>query len=229
MTERFDSNPVNRRWARKHKKKSPWLGHRVGAQTFENFLKWCLELGVPQVSVYMLSTENLNRPKREVEELVDLYYKYLKKWESGKDGLLEKYQVRVRCLGDLNKLPPKIRKLTGKLMQKTAKYQKRFLNLMIAYGGQFELIEVMKKIARKAVKTGRVEVTKRDIEKNLLVPVPVDLLIRTGGHRRLSNFMLWQTSYAEFYFTKTLWPDFSKAELIKAIKWFNSTKRNFGK
>jgi undecaprenyl diphosphate synthase len=219
----------NRRWARKNKKKFPWMGHRGGAENFERFLKWCLELGVPQISVYMLSTENLKRPKREVEELFDLYYEYLKKWESGKDGLLDKHEVKLRFIGDLSKLPPKLQRLSGRLMQKTAKYQKKFLNLMIAYGSQYELTEVMKRIAKKAIKTGRIEVTPKDIEKNLLVPVPIDLLIRTGGHHRLSNFMLWQASYAEFYFTETLWPDFSKRELIKAIKWFNATKRNFGK
>lgn len=188
-----------------------------------------MELGIPQVSVYMLSTENLNRPKNEVEELFKLYYEYLKRWESGKDGFLEKYEVRIRVLGDLDRLPLKLRRLSGKLMQKTAKYQKRFLNLMIAYGSQFELTEVVKKIVRKAMKTGKIEVTPKEIEKNLLVPVPLDLIIRTGGASRLSNFMLWQASYAELYVTKTLFPDFSKEELIKAIKWFNSTKRNFGK
>lgn len=219
----------NRRWARKNGKRFPWLGHRAGAKTLENFLEWCLDLGVLQISVYMLSTENLKRPKRELEELFDLYYKYLKKWESGKGGLLDKYEVNVRCLGDLNKLPPKLKRLSGKLMMKTAKYQKRFLNLMIVYGGQFELTEAIKKIARKAIKTGKIEITPKDIEKNLLVPVPIDLVIRTGGMHRLSNFMLWQASYAELYITETLWPDFSKEELVKAIKWFNETKRNFGK
>jgi len=177
----------------------------------------------------MLSTENLTRPKREVEELFKLYYEYLKRWESGKDGFLDKYEVHVRFAGDLSKLPPKLRKISGKLMQKTAKYQKKFLNLMIAYGSQFELIKVIKRIAKKAIKTGRIEVTPKDIEKNLLVPVPIDLIVRTGGMHRLSNFMLWQAAYAELYVTETLWPDFSREELIKAIKWFNKTKRNFGK
>lgn len=219
----------NRRWARKNNKNFPWLGHRAGVETLENFLNWCLELGVPQVSVYLLSTENLSRPKRELKELFDIYYEYLKKWERGEFGFLDKYEVRVRCVGDLGKLPPKLRKITGKLMMKTAKYQKKFLNLMIGYGSKFELTEVVKKIAEKAIKTGRIEVTPKDIEKNLLVPVPIDLVIRTGGMRRLSNFMIWQASYAELYITDTLWPDFSKEELIKAIKLFNNTKRNFGK
>ncbi|MFH1623362.1 MAG: polyprenyl diphosphate synthase [Candidatus Aenigmatarchaeota archaeon] len=219
----------NRRWARQNHKRFPWMGHRAGADALEKTLENCMKLGVPQVSVYMLSTENLNREKREVEELLNLYYEYLKRWEDGKDGMLDKYEVHVRFAGDLSKLPAKIRELSGRIMQKTAKYQKRFLNLMIAYGSQFELTEVMKKIAQKAIETGRIEVTPKDIEKNLLVPVPLDLVVRTGGAYRLSNFMLWQASYAELYVTKTLWPDFDKAELMKAIRWFGSVKRNFGK
>jgi undecaprenyl diphosphate synthase len=219
----------NRRWARQNGKRFLWMGHRAGAEALSKTLENCMKLGIPQVSVYMLSTENLNREKREVEELFKLYYEYLKKWEEGKDGLLDKYEVHVRFAGDLSKLPAKIREISGKIMQKTAKYQKRFLNLMIAYGSQFELTEVMKKIAAKAIETGRIEITPKDIEANLMVPVPLDLVVRTGGAYRLSNFMLWQASYAELYVTKTLWPDFDKAELVKALKWFSSVKRNFGK
>jgi undecaprenyl diphosphate synthase len=221
----------NRRWARAHGMQS-WEGHRQGAKNFENFLNWCMELGVPQVSAYVLSTENLNRPKREVKELINIAYEYFERWEKEKgkaDSLLEKYQVKVRFLGDLERLPPKLVKLMGQIMRRTAKYNKRALNIMIAYSSRFELTQVMKKIAEKAIKVGRIEITEKDIEANLLVPVPVDLVIRTGGMSRLSNFLLWQASYAEIYVTQTLWPDFSKRELIKAIKWYNSVQRNFGR
>lgn len=195
-------------------------------------MNWCLELGIPQVSAYVLSTENLNRPKRELEEIFKIFYNYLKKWERGKKkegGFLDKYQVKVRFIGDLEKLPPKLVKLMGKIMQNTAKYQERVLNIMIAYGSKFELTQAIKKIVEKAIKIGKVEVTEKDIEANLLVPAPLDLVIRTGGFSRLSNFMLIQASYAEIYVTKKLWPDFSKKDLIKAIKWYNSIQRNFGR
>ncbi|MHA1743755.1 MAG: polyprenyl diphosphate synthase [Candidatus Heimdallarchaeota archaeon] len=218
----------NRRWAINNNKK-PWVGHRYGAKNLENFLNWCLELGIPHVSVFTLSTENLNRPKKELEELFNLYYKYLKKWEDKKGSFLDKYEVRVRFVGDLNKLPPKLVKLMGRLMQRTAKYQKRALNLLVAYGSHFEMTHVVKNIVEKVVKKGRLEITEKDIEQNLLVPVPLDLVIRTGGMNRLSNFLLWQAAYAEIYVTKTLWPDFKKEELIKAIKWYNSVQRNFGR
>jgi undecaprenyl diphosphate synthase len=226
----------NRRWARARGMK-PWMGHWEGVKNLEGFLKNCLEMGVPEVSVYALSTENLKRPKRELDELFKIFYHYIDKWEKEMsdskkkeyESLLDKYQVKVRFIGDLERLPPKIVQVMGKLMRRTAKYQKRALNLMIGYGSKFELTETIKKIAKKALKTGRVEITEKDIETNLSVTKPVDLLIRTGGESRLSNFMLWQSSYAELYFTETLWPNFKKKELVKAIKWFNNQKRNFGK
>jgi undecaprenyl diphosphate synthase len=190
-------------------------------------LNWCLELGIPQVSVYVLSTENLNRPKRELEELFRLFYEYFGRWE--KESFLDKYQVKVRFVGDFERLPPKLVRLMGKIMRKTAKYQKKVLNIMIAYGSKFELTQAIKKIAEKAIKLGKIEITEKDIEANLLVPVPLDLVIRTGGFSRLSNFMLIQAAYAEIFTTKVLWPDFSKKDLIKAIKWYNSVQRNFGR
>jgi len=220
----------NRRWARLHGMQ-PWEGHKYGAQNLEKFLNWCLELGIPQVSVYVLSTENLNRPKKELKELFRIFYEYFERWEKKKEkeSFLEKYQVKVRFVGDLERLPPKLVKLMGKIMGKTAKYQKRILNIMIAYGSKFELTQAIKKIAEKAVKLGKIEITEKDIEANLLVPTPLDLVIRTGGFSRLSNFMLLQASYAEIFTTKVLWPDFSKKDLIKAIKWYNSVQRNFGR
>ena len=194
-------------------------------------MNWCLELEIPQVSVYVLSTENLNRPKKELKELFRIFYEYFERWEKKKEkeNFLEKYQVKVRFVGDLERLPPKLVKLMGKIMRRTAKYQKRILNIMIAYGSKFELTQAIKKIAEKAVKLGKIEITEKDIEANLLVPTPLDLVIRTGGFSRLSNFMLLQASYAEIFTTKVLWPDFSKKDLIKAIKWYNSVQRNFGR
>jgi undecaprenyl diphosphate synthase len=220
----------NRRYA-KAKGMKPWMGHWEGVKNLEGILQDCLELGIQQVSIYTLSTENLKRPKREMEELFKIFYHYFDKWEKeeNKDNFLEKYQVKVRFIGDLEKLPPKLVQLMGKVARKTAKYNKRFLNILIAYGSKFEIKEAMKNIAKKIIKTGRVEITEKDIEANLLVKSPVDLLIRTGDAHRLSNFLLWQTSYSELYFTKKLWPDFKKRDLIKAIEWYNNQKRNFGK
>lgn len=170
------------------------------------------------------------RPKREIQELYKVYYHFLSQWEKKKNkSLLEKYQVKVRFIGDIEKLPSKLVKLMGEITRKTAKYQKRILNVLINYSGKFELLEAFKKLANKMLELGKVELTEKDVEENLLVPTPVDLIIRTGGFSRLSNFMLWQGSYAEIYVTKTLLPDFSKREFVKAIRWYSSVQRNFGR
>ncbi len=216
----------NRRWA--HKNRLNLFGHKQGGKNFESMLNWCLELGVPHVSAYVLSTENLNRPKKELDEIFNVFSDFLKRWEKEK-SIFKKYEVKVRFVGDLDRLPPKLVRLMGKIMQKTAKYQKKALNILIAYSSKFELTKVMRKIAERTIKTGRIEVSEKVVNKNLLVSVPVDLVIRTGGMSRLSNLMLWQAAYAEIYFTETLWPDFSKAELIKAIEWYNSMQKNFGR
>ena len=218
----------NRRWA-EARGMPPWMGHRYGAENVSKLFDWCLELNIPQLSIWAGSTENLTkRSKREIKELLKIYYDFCKVWEN-KQPLLDKYEVRVRFIGDLEKLPKKLLKIMGRLMQRTAKYQKKFLNVMINYGGQLEIMNIMKKIAEKVIKLGKIQISKKNIEENLWVQVPVDLIIRTGGFNRLSNFMLWQAAYADIYTTKVLWPDFSKKELIKAIRWYNSIQKNFGR
>jgi tritrans,polycis-undecaprenyl-diphosphate synthase [geranylgeranyl-diphosphate specific] len=220
----------NRRWARA-RGLPPWEGHRAGAEKLNEFLNWCLELGIPQVSIYTLSTENLNRPKEELKHLFKLLEEYVDGLlnDKKKFALLEKYEVRVRFVGELNRLPKKLIRLMGKLMEKTAKYQKRVLNFLVAYGGKSEIVNAVKKLAEEVIKHGKIEITEKDIEKHLYVPQPLDLVIRTGGYQRLSNFLLWQASYAEIYVTKTLWPDFSKREFMKALRWYSQQKRNFGR
>jgi len=218
----------NRRWAKENGLK-PWEGHRHGSENFDKFLDWCLELNVPQVSAYVLSTENLNRPKREVLEILHLLKKQLDKFETEKAGLLDKYEVKVRFCGDLSRLPPDLVHVMKRIMKRTEKYSKKFLNILVAYGGRFELTEMIKRMMNAAIKSGRIQITEKSIEENLLISGNVDLVIRTGGMHRLSNLLPWQTTYAEIYTTETLWPDFTKKELVKAIKWFNKVKRNFGR
>jgi tritrans,polycis-undecaprenyl-diphosphate synthase [geranylgeranyl-diphosphate specific] len=220
----------NRRWARA-RGLPPWEGHKAGAEKLDEFLNWCLELGIPQVSIYTLSTENLNRPKEELKHLFKLLEEYVDGLlnDKKKFALLEKYEVKVRFVGELNRLPKKLIRLMGKLMEKTAKYQKRVLNFLVAYGGKSEIVNAVKKLAEEVIKHGKIEITEKDIEKHLYVPQPLDLVIRTGGYQRLSNFLLWQASYAEIYVTKTLWPDFSKKEFMKALRWYSQQKRNFGR
>ncbi len=217
----------NRRWA-KARGRPPWEGHWAAEKVIQDFLDWCMEIGTHQVSIWIGSTENLTkRPKREVEELYKLYMNLLEKWGQ-KKSVLDKYEIKVRFIGDLGRLPFPMRKLMGKIMEKTVNYQKKLLNVLVNYGGKFELMETFKKLAAQVIKAGRIEIKEKDIEDNLMVNAPLDLIVRTGGYSRLSNFMMWQASYAEIYVTKTLLPDFTKREFMKAIRWYDSVTRNFG-
>ncbi|MFQ6080342.1 MAG: polyprenyl diphosphate synthase [Candidatus Bathyarchaeia archaeon] len=214
----------NRRWALKHNLQ-PWEGHKFGAEKIEALLNWCLELKIPQVSVYVLSTENLNRPKIEVREVFRLLKQHLLRWE--KRDFLSKYDIRVRFFGDFYKIPQPLIRVMSRLMEKTSTYQKSVLNLLVAYSGRYEILEMVKKVVGKL--GSRIEITPKLIEENLLISTPVDLVIRTGGEHRLSNLLLWQTAYAEIYVTETLLPDFTRNDFLRAIEWYSDRRRRFGK
>jgi len=217
----------NRRWAAKHNLE-PWEGHYHGAEKFEKFLEWCTDLNIPQVSAYVLSTENLNRPDKEVKALFDLFKKELEKMENEKISFLDKYEIKMKFVGDLTRLPMGLRKVMGNIMKKTEKYNKRVFNLLVAYGGKFELTNAVKMIAKKAMEKGVITVSQKTIEKNLLIKDEVDLVVRTGGAQRLSNFLPWQTAYAEMIVLKKLWPDFTKKDLIRCIEEYSRRQRRFG-
>ena len=218
----------NRRWSKLHDM-PVWKGHWKGGEVVDNLFDWCIELGIPNVSLWVGSTENLRvRSKKEITELFKVYQHFLEKWEK-KESILDRYQVKVRFIGDIEKLPKELVNLIGNIMSKTAKYQRQAFNVLINYGGKFELLNVMKKLASVFVKAGRIEINEKVVEKNLMVPIPVDLIVRTGGYSRISNFMLWQSSYAELIFLNKMWPDFTKKDLVNCIKEFNRRQRNFGK
>ena len=216
----------NRRWSELHGKPS-WEGHERGSLTFDKAIQWMVDLGIPQVSVYALSTENLNRSKKELEKLYDVMCATLKRWLN-KEDFFKKYEIRVNFLGDLKKLPMRMLKLMERLMKMTSKYKKKIVNILLAYGAKLEITNAVKVLLKKVLMSGRIQITQKAIEKSLMVNSPVNLVIRTGGRNRLSNFLLWQAAYADIYTTKTLWPDFTKRELIKAITWWNSIQKNYG-
>ena len=217
----------NRRWAVGRKMK-PWQGHSFGAEKFEEFMEWCVQLGIPKVSAFVLSTENLNRSKMEVDALMDLLQKELEKMERERMSFLDKYEIRMKFVGDLTRLPMGLRRVMGRLMKKTEKYNQKVFNLLVAYGGKFELTQAVKKIAKKAIETGVVTVTEKTIKNNLLVKDDIDLLIRTGGAKRISNFMPWQVAYAEMIVLRKYWPEITKRDLIRCIGEYNRRQRNFG-
>lgn len=215
----------NRRWARA-KGLSPWQGHRAGADKGEEFLDWCLKLRIPEVSIYTLSSENLEkRSKRELQEIFKLLLEKTRKLMD--DKKIRKYKIKIRFCGNFYKLSRSLVEAFQRLMMKTRKHQRMALNILVNYSSQWE---IRKAIARmvKVAKEKKIQITPKFIQKNLMVGRPLDLVIRTGGERRLSNFLLWQAAYAEICFTDTLWPDFSKEEFLKIINWFNHRQRRFG-
>ena len=211
----------NRRFA-KNKKKLPWEGHAKGADKTEEFLGWCKELGITETTIYVLSTENLKRPKKEVDELFKLTKKFIEKLK--KDKRAKEDKIKISFIGDLSLVPEDIRKSAEEIMRDTKDHDNYKLNLCFAYGGRQELVATFNKLKGK-----KGEITEKDITGALWLSSEPELIIRTGGKTRTSNFLPWQAIYSEWYFTDILWPDFTKQNLLKAIEAFNTTQRNFGK
>ena len=218
----------NGRWAKKRGLPRT-AGHAAGAETFRTIAYHCRDLGIPYLTVYAFSTENWKRPAEEVSAIMDLLRKYLLE-------ALEKMQkdgFRIRFLGDVTVLPEELRELCLETVsvgnQVDAKYQ---INVCLNYGGRDEIVHAAKQIALKA-QDGQLDpdtLTEDMFEQYLYTAgVPdVDLLIRPSGELRLSNYMIWQCAYAEFYFTNVLWPDFSQKELDKALVDYAGRGRRFG-
>ena len=208
----------NRRFA-KARGKNPWEGHLLGAKKTREFLDWCSNYPqINRVSIYALSTENLNRSKEELDELWKIYASELKHISS--DPVIKERGIKIRILGDSNLWRPDLKEAAKEVVKSTKQYSKNILNIMLAYGSKLELNNAMKNVVGKPLQT---------IDNFLMVKEPLDLVIRTGGQHRLSNFMLYQASYAELYFTDTLWPEFTRKEFDKIMKWYREQKKKFGK
>ena len=215
----------NRRWARR--RSLPDIkGHEAGSEALEKVVDAAEELGVKTITVYALSTENIKeRAKREVWGLFNLmrkgYHTRLRK-------MMQK-GVRVTILGEVSGLPDTLKKLINQIKKTYIDNESIKLNIALNYGGKKELIEAVKDIVKEGIKIDKIN--EELINKHLYTKGGHDpeLVIRTGGRSRLSNFLLWQTAYSELYFTTKLWPDFDVRELKKAILWYQTQKRNFGK
>ena len=222
----------NRRWARKHGMPS-WFGHVRGAQKAEEVLYWCLDLGIKIVTIYVLSTENLKRDREELAKLFEVIETYLKK--ALEDEKLDRYRVKVKAIGRLDLLPESIRKLIKMLETKTASYNDRFLNIAIAYGGRLEILEAVKKIlidfgeGKINIENLNEEVFEKYLFTSHLPKQSPDLIIRTSGEERLSNFLLWQAAYSELIFIDVFWPEFRKIDFLRAIRIYQQRHRRFGR
>lgn len=218
----------NGRWAKSHLR--PRLfGHKEGAESVRNIVTTCREMGVEALTLYAFSSENWNRPQAEVSGLMTILQKFL----SSELSKMQKNGIRLHCIGDIESLPQTVQTPLHEAMESTRHNTELTLTLALSYGGRNEICRAIKSIA-SSVEAG--DITLDDINDELIsssldtaiLPEP-DLLIRTGGEARLSNFLLWQLSYAELYFTDIMWPDFRAEQLAQAIAYFQDRERRFGK
>lgn len=211
----------NGRWAKQRGKPRSY-GHKKGADVIDEVVTACFERGADAVSLYAFSTENWVRPKEEVDAIFGLLGILIDK----KLAKLIKNEVKLIISGDISSLPESLRKKCANAVQKSGKFKGKVLNVALNYGSRAEITRAV----NVALGSGRTEITEEDISAGLYTAgLPdIDLVIRTSGEMRLSNFFLWQCAYAEFYFTDVLWPDFHKEELDKAFEWYSHRKRRFG-
>ena len=217
----------NGRWAKKRGLPRT-AGHAAGAETFRTIATYCREIGIRYLTVYAFSTENWKRPMEEVSAIMGLLKKYL--MEAIRD--MEKEKVRFVFFGDLTPLPSELRELAEETQARSAVYTGCQVNICLNYGGRDEILRAAKAFAAQCVAGKRVpeDLTEEDFGSYLWsggLPDP-DLVIRPSGEERVSNFLLWQSAYAEYYFTEVCWPDFSKEELRKALAAYQGRSRRFG-
>ena len=207
----------NGRWG-KIRKKGRNFGHLKGVETVKKIVSSSIKLKIPIITFYVFSSENWKRPKKEINFL----FKLIKSYFSNEIKNVLNQKIKINIIGEIKKLPKDLRIVLKKTAYLTKNNKKIIVNLAINYGSKNEILNTFKKIKKK--------ITKKKFENNLYtrnMPHP-DILIRTGGHKRLSNFLLWQLAYAELFFLKKLWPDFNGKDLEKIVKKFYKSKRNFG-
>ena len=210
----------NGRWATKRGLPREF-GHKQGATAFRKILEHCEKIGLRSLTVYAFSTENMKRPEKEVKAIMSLLSRYISECEKNVD----KHNVYYHFIGDMSRFDPSLLERIQKIEEKTCQNE-LVLNIAFHYGGRSELVNAFKTLAA----AGKTEITEEDVSAALYTKRSgdPDLIIRTGGDKRISNFLLWQAAYAELYFTDVLWPDFGPRELDLAIEDFYARKRRFG-
>ncbi len=210
----------NGRWAKKRGMPREY-GHKFGAEAFRKVLRRCSQLGIEAATFYVFSTENWKRPQKEVDSIMRLLDQYLDECEEE----LKKNDIRFIFIGDKSPFPERLRKKMEHIEEISKKYT-CIVNLALNYGGRSELTYAVNRL----LQSGKREVTEDDISRTLYTheSPELDMIVRTGGDLRISNFLLWQAAYAELYFTDKLWPDFKEADVDEAVENFKSRKRRFG-
>ena len=236
MTNQLDNNNIpqhiaiimdgNGRWATEHGKPRSY-GHQAGVETVRRITSECTRLGVKYLTLYTFSTENWNRPETEIAALMGLVLSSLE------DEIFMKNNVRFKVIGDIERLPAEVQRKLQETIDHTANNTAMTMVVALSYSARWEITKAMKDIAQKAL-DGQLsvdDITEDTVSQSLTtasIPDP-DLLIRTGGELRISNYLLWQIAYSELYFCDTFWPDFNEADLHKAIADYQHRQRRFGK
>lgn len=199
-------------------------GHEAGAENMVSIARYAQEVGVEVLSLYVFSTENWKRSDQEVGALMRLLVRFFQVYI---DEFMQRH-VRLRIMGDIRRLPFSTRQSVQMALKRTEDNDGVILNIGLNYGGRDEIVRAVRRAMDEGISMEEFDTETIDRHLDTADLPPVDLLIRTGGEKRLSNFMLWQLAYTEFYFTDTLWPDFHPADLDEAIRWFNARNRRFG-
>ena len=216
----------NRRFAKKLGLQ-PWKGHEYGMKKLEELFRWCLELGVKELTLYSFSTENFNRAKNEIDFLFGLFKKKFDEIRKGRD--IFKNEVRVNVIGRSYMFPKDIQKAMAEVAEKTKNNRKLTVNFALAYGGRQEIVDSFKRIIKNNPNINPDKINEMIITQNLYLQSEPDMVIRPGGEIRISNFLTWQSVYSEWIFIDKFWPEFTKKDLIECIEEFNRRERRYGK
>ena len=220
----------NRRFARELGLGTTTAGHERGKEKLEEVVQWCLDVGVRILTVYAFSTENLSRPTEEVQELMRLFAESFRRM--GDEERVHRYRIKVQVFGDRHLLPQEVRDAIEYAEGRTKDYGDYTFNLAVAYGGRQEILEAIRDVVRDA-QAGRVspeQIDEKFFSRRLYtgdLPDP-DLVLRTSGEERISNFLLWQLAYSELYFVEVYWPGFRKIDFLRAIRSYQQRRRRYG-
>jgi len=211
----------NRRFA-KRLLLEPWRGHELGAEKIEKLFDWCAELEIKQVSLYCFSMENFDRPEKEKNFLMNLFKKEFRKY-LGSEKIREN-GIRIKFIGERQMFDEELQELMGKIEEETGENNKFLFNFCMAYGGRQEIVQACRNIVEN-----KEEVSEENLRKNLWLEDEPELIIRTGGEIRTSNFLMFQSAYSEWIFLDKTWPEFDKSDLISCLEEFRNRERRFGK
>ena len=218
----------NRRFARSLMLK-PWKGHEWGARKIEQLLEWCEKLRIKKVTLFAFSVENFNRPRKEFNYLMHLFEKEFENLKG--DSRIFKNRIRINFIGRIHMFPRKIQELMKNIMQKTRKNSRYVVNFAMAYGGRQEIVDAANRIVGE-IEKGNImpgKIDEKTFSKYLYSADEPELVIRTGGEKRTSNFLLWQSNYSEWFFLEKTWPELTEADLRNVLAEFAERERRFGK